>query len=47
MKIREIENEIKVENEINADAEKEFTLFNDKILDLENSIKKLEDDLIQ
>ena len=45
LKIREIENEIKVENEINADAEKEFTLFNDKILDLENSIKKLEDDL--
>ena len=45
LKIREIENEIKVEDEINADAEKEFTLFNDKILDLENSIKKLEDDL--
>ena len=45
LKIREIENEIKVENEINADAEKEFTLFNDKILDLENLIKKLEDDL--
>ena len=45
LKIREIENEIKVENEINADAEKEFSLFNDKILDLENSIKKLEDDL--
>ena len=45
LKIREIENEIKVENEINTDAEKEFTLFNDKILDLENSIKKLEDDL--
>ena len=45
LKIREIGNEIKVENEINADAEKEFTLFNDKILDLENSIKKLEDDL--
>ena len=45
LEIREIENEIKVENEINADAEKEFTLFNDKILDLENSIKKLEDDL--
>ena len=45
LKIREIENEIKVENEINEDAEKEFSLFNDKILDLENSIKKLEDDL--
>ena len=45
LKIREIENEIKVENEINADAEKEFSLFNDKILDLENSIKKLEDEL--
>ncbi len=45
LKIREIENEIKVENEINSDAEKEFTLFNDKILSLENSIKKLEDDL--
>ena len=45
LKIREIENEIKVENEINEDAEKEFSLFNDKILDLENSIKTLEDDL--
>ncbi len=45
LKIREIENEIKVENEINTDAEKEFSLFNDKILDLENSIKKLEDEL--
>jgi len=45
LKIKEIENEIKVENEINADAEKEFSLFNDKILDLENSIKKLEDEL--
>ena len=45
LKIREIENEIKVENEINKDAEKEFSLFNDKILDLENSIKKLEDEL--
>ncbi len=45
LKIREIENEIKVENEINLDAEKEFSLFNDKILDLENSIKNLEDNL--
>ena len=45
LKIREIENEIKVENEINEDAEKEFSLFNNKILDLENSIKTLEDDL--
>ncbi len=45
LKIREIENEIKVENEINADAEKEFSLFNNKILDLENSIKKMEDEL--
>ncbi len=45
LKIREIENEIKVENEINADAEKEFSLFNNKILELENSIKRLEDDL--
>ncbi len=45
LKIREIENEIKVENEINTDAEKEFSLFNDKILELENTIKKLEDDL--
>ena len=45
LRIREIENEIKIENEINADAEKEFTLFNDKILELENSIKKLEDEL--
>ena len=45
LKIREIENEIKVENEINEDAEKEFSLFNNKILELENSIKKLEDDL--
>ena len=31
LKIGEIENEIKVENEINADAEKEFSLFNEKI----------------
>ena len=45
LRIREIENEIKVENEINADAEKEFTLFNEKILELENIIKKLEDEL--
>ncbi len=45
LKIREIENEIKLENEINADAEKEFSLFNEKILDLENSIKKLQDEL--
>ena len=45
LKIREIENEIKLENEINTDAEKEFSLFNEKILDLENSIKKLEDEL--
>ena len=45
LKIREIENEIKVENEINTDAEKEFSLFNDKILELENSIKKLDDEL--
>ncbi len=45
LKIMEIENEIKVENEINTDAEKEFSLFNEKILDLENSIKKLEDEL--
>ena len=45
LKIREIENEIKVENEINTDAEKEFSLFNNKILDLENSIKELEDNL--
>ncbi len=45
LKIREIENEIKVENEINEDAEKEFSLFNNKILELENSIKRLEDDL--
>tara|TARA_B100000029_G_scaffold221567_1_gene219243 strand:+ start:900 stop:3473 length:2574 start_codon:yes stop_codon:yes gene_type:complete len=45
LKIREIENEIKVENEINTDAEKEFSLFNDKILDLENSINKLENEL--
>ena len=45
LKIMEIENEIKLENEINADAEKEFSLFNEKILDLENSIKKLEDEL--
>ncbi len=44
LKIREIENEIKVENEINADAEKEFSLFNDRIIDLENSIKKLEEE---
>jgi len=43
--ISRIENEIKIENEINADAEKEFTLFNEKILELENSIKKLEDEL--
>ena len=46
LKIREIENEIKVENEINADAEKEFSLFNNKILDLENTIKKIEDELL-
>ena len=45
LKIREIENEIKLEIEINADAEKEFSLFNEKILDLENSIKKLDDEL--
>ena len=45
LKIMEIENEIKVENEINTDAEKEFSLFNEKIIDLENSIKKLEDEL--
>ena len=45
LKIREIENEIKVENEINADAEKEFSLFSNRILDLENSIKKLEDEI--
>ncbi len=45
LKIREIDNEIKVENEINSDAEKEFSLFNDKILELENTIKKLEDEL--
>ena len=45
LKIREVENEIKVENEINADAEKEFSLFNNKILYLENSIKNLEDSL--
>tara|TARA_B100001741_G_scaffold254724_1_gene217078 strand:+ start:23 stop:2596 length:2574 start_codon:yes stop_codon:yes gene_type:complete len=45
LKIREIDNEIKVENEINEDAEKEFSLFNEKILDLENSLKKLEDEL--
>ncbi len=46
LKIREIENEIKVENEINDDAQKEFSLFNEKILDLENLIKKLEIELI-
>ena len=46
LKIREIENEIKVENEINSDAEKEYSLFNEKILDLENLIKKLENELI-
>ena len=46
LKIREIENEIKVENEINSDAEKEYSLFNEKILDLENLIKKLETELI-
>ncbi len=45
LKIREIENEIKLENEINEDAEKEFSLFNNKIIDLENSIKKTEDEL--
>ena len=45
LKIKEIENEIKVENEINEDAEKEFSLFNNKILDLENSIKTAEDEL--
>ena len=45
LKIREIENEIKVENEINEDAEKEFSLFNDKILDLENLIKNLENEI--
>ena len=45
LKIREIENEIKVENEINEDAEKEFSLFSDKILELENLIKKLEDEI--
>ncbi len=45
LKIREIENEIKVENEINEDAEKEFSLFNDKILDLDNLIKKLESEI--
>ena len=45
LKIREIENEIKIENEINSDAEKEFTLFNEKILELDNIIKKLEDEL--
>ena len=45
LKIREIENEIKVENEINEDAEKEFSLFNDKILNLENLIKKIEEEL--
>ena len=46
LKIREIENEIKVENEINSDAEKEYSLFNEKILDLENLIKKLEIELV-
>ena len=46
LKIREIENEIKVEKEINSDAEKEYSLFNEKILDLENLIKKLENELI-
>ncbi len=45
LKIREIENEIKVEHEINEDAEKEFTLFNNKISDLENLIKKLEEEI--
>ena len=45
LKIREIENEIKIETEINEDAEKEFSLFNNKILDLENSIKSLEDEI--
>tara|TARA_B100002051_G_scaffold246233_1_gene254179 strand:+ start:4115 stop:6688 length:2574 start_codon:yes stop_codon:yes gene_type:complete len=45
LKIREIENEVKLENEINIDAEKEFSLFNEKILDLENLIKKFEDEL--
>ena len=45
LKIREIDNEIKIENEINTDAEKEFSLFNDKIIELENLIKKLENEL--
>ncbi len=45
LKIREIENEITLENEINTDAEKEFSLFNEKILNLENLIKKTEDEL--
>ena len=45
LKIKEIENEIKVENEINEDAEKEFSFFNNKILDLENSIKTAEEEL--
>ena len=45
LKIKEIENEIKIENEINTDAEKEFSLFNDKIIELENLIKKLENEL--
>ena len=45
LKIREVENEIKVENEINSDAEKEFSIFNQKILDFENSIKTTEDEL--
>ncbi len=45
LKIKEIENEIKIENEINTDAEKEFSLFNNKIMELENLIKELENEL--
>ncbi len=39
LKLLEIDKEIKIENEINVDAETEVTDFNNKIADLENLIK--------
>ncbi|MDC2997344.1 AAA family ATPase [Candidatus Pelagibacter sp.] len=39
LKLLEIDKEIRVENEINVEAETEVTDFNNKIADLENSIK--------
>ncbi len=39
LKLLEIDKEIKIENEINVEAETEVTDFNDKIADLENLIK--------